>query len=95
MRTHVTLTAVSRIIASSPTLGMTLAIDIMTEVFPVHVGQQLTFLLASSLQRQGAADGNATVDRDAWRLDQPGAQGLADEYEYVMYGKVCARASLR
>lgn len=82
---------------------MKLALDVMTEVYPVHPGQQLSFLLASSLKRQNTANGAGAsedgADRDAWRLDQPGAQGIAEEYDYVMYGKVrCAahprRASL-
>ena len=84
--------AVSRVVATSPTLDMKLALDVMTEVYPVHPGQQLSFLLASSLKRQNAANGGGAsedaADRDAWRLDQPGAQGIAEEYDYVMYGKI-------
>ena len=78
---------------------MKLALDVMTEVYPVHPGQQLSFLLASSLKRQNAANGGGAsedaADRDAWRLDQPGAQGIAEEYDYVMYGKVRCRLRVR
>lgn len=78
---------------------MKLALDVMTEVYSVHPGQQLSFLLASSLKRQNAANGAGAsedaADRDAWRLDQPGAQGIAEEYDYVMYGKVRCRQRAR
>ncbi|WFD32652.1 DNA-directed RNA polymerases I, II, and III subunit RPABC3 [Malassezia sp. CBS 17886] len=79
---------VSRIIAHSPTLDMTVSIDIATDIYPVHEGQQLTFQLVSSLHtgKPGAADGVA--DRDAWRLDQEGADNLAKDFDYVMYGKI-------
>ncbi|WFD34901.1 DNA-directed RNA polymerases I, II, and III subunit RPABC3 [Malassezia cuniculi] len=77
---------VSRIIAHSPTLDMTLSVDIATDIYPVTVGQQLTFQLVSSLHRQKAGD--EASDRESWRLDQPGAQGIAEEYDYVMYGKI-------
>ena len=84
---------VSRIIAHSPTLDMTLSVDIATDIYPIHVGQQLTFQLVSSLHRQKASDDAA--DKESWRLDQPGAQGIAEEYDYVMYGKVFSRRGLR
>lgn len=89
---------VSRIIASSPSLEMTLSIDIATDVWPVSKGQQLTFQLASTLKKDAAAkaDGaegeqdaaTAAAERDAWRLDQPGNGGIADDFDYVMYGKI-------
>ncbi|KAJ1025221.1 hypothetical protein NDA16_002725 [Ustilago loliicola] len=92
---------VSRIIASSPSLEMTLSIDIATDIWPVSEGQQLTFQLASTLKKDtttssktDAADGDAqdaaaqAAERDAWRLDQPGNGGIADDFDYVMYGKI-------
>ena len=36
------LLTVSRVIAHSSTLDMTLSLDIATDIYPVHVGQQLT-----------------------------------------------------
>ena len=80
------LTPVSRVIATSPTLDMTLSIDIATDIYPVHVGQQLAFLLVSSLRRD-KAESDSAADRDAWRLDQDDTS-LASGYDYVMYGKV-------
>ncbi|TKY88782.1 hypothetical protein EX895_002413 [Sporisorium graminicola] len=91
---------VSRIIASSPSLEMSLSIDIATDVWPVTEGQQLTFQLASTLKKETAAtkvegaDGETqdaaaqAAERDAWRLDQPGNGGIADDFDYVMYGKI-------
>ncbi|EST09415.1 RNA polymerase, Rpb8 [Kalmanozyma brasiliensis GHG001] len=92
---------VSRIIASSPSLEMTLSIDIATDVWPVSEGQQLTFQLASTLKKETAAskladgaDGETqdaasqAAERDAWRLDQPGNGGIADDFDYVMFGKI-------
>lgn len=80
------LTPVSRVIATSPTLDMTLSIDIATDIYPVHVGQQLAFLLVSSLRRD-KAESDSAADRDAWRLDQDDTS-LASGYDYVMYGKI-------
>ncbi|AXA50646.1 DNA-directed RNA polymerases I, II, and III subunit RPABC3 [Malassezia restricta] len=77
---------VSRVIATSPTLDMTLSIDIATDIYPVHVGQQLAFLLVSSLRRD-KAESDSAADRDAWRLDQDDTS-LASGYDYVMYGKI-------
>ncbi|SNX82007.1 related to RPB8 - DNA-directed RNA polymerase I, II, III 16 KD subunit [Melanopsichium pennsylvanicum] len=88
---------VSRIIASSPSLEMTLSIDIATDVWPISEGQQLTFQLASTLKKDTkteGADGDTqdaaaqAAERDAWRLDQPGNGGIADDFDYVMYGKI-------
>lgn len=87
------LLTVSRVIAHSSTLDMTLSLDIATDIYPVHVGQQLTFQLTSSLHRQKTSDD--TADRESWRLEQPGAQGIAEEYDYVMYGKVRGHTNLQ
>ena len=51
-----------------------------------------TFLvLASSLQSEETESGGSGAPKDqapSWRLDANKSMGLADEYEYVMYGKV-------
>ena len=52
----------------------------------LHVGQQLAFLLVSSLRRD-KAESDSAADRDAWRLDQDDTS-LASGYDYVMYGKI-------
>ncbi|EPQ26734.1 uncharacterized protein PFL1_05713 [Pseudozyma flocculosa PF-1] len=91
---------VSRIIATSPSLDMNLSIDIATDIWPVSEGQQLTFQLASTLRKDSAikstgqeGEGNqdasaVAAERDAWRLDMPGNGGIADDFDYVMYGKI-------
>lgn len=92
----------SRIIANSPSLDMTLSIDVAVDIWPVSEGQQLTFQLASTLKKDamvktegvnGEQDAaTQAAERDAWRLDQPGNGGIADDFDYVMYGKVSVHA---
>ncbi|WFD48316.1 DNA-directed RNA polymerases I, II, and III subunit RPABC3 [Malassezia furfur] len=77
---------VSRIIASSSMLDMTLSIDIATDIYPIHVGQQLTFQLVSSLRREKGDGEEVQADRDAWRGD--GGDDLSADFDYVMYGKI-------
>ncbi|PWN35263.1 RNA polymerase [Meira miltonrushii] len=72
---------VSRIVAHSSSLSMDMSIDIATDIYPVSANQNLTVVIASTLGR-----GDSTEDSEAWRIDK--ASGLADEYDYVMYGKV-------
>ena len=72
---------------------MDLTLDYNIELFPLQNGQSFALALASSLSRnpQGPA-GTAEdedKDRDVWRPDAKGRRGLDDDYEYVMYGKVC------
>lgn len=67
---------------------MTLSIDIATDIYAMHVGQQFAFQLVSSLRREKAdADTDAAADREAWRLDDDDAS-LAKDFDYVMYGKM-------
>ncbi|PWN53150.1 RNA polymerase [Violaceomyces palustris] len=95
---------VSRIIGTSASLDMKLSLDIATDIWPVSEGQQLTFQLASTLKKDSAAGGRlngvngsgeaaedpaaSAAEKDAWRLDQPGSGGIADDFDYVMYGKI-------
>lgn len=79
---------VSRIIGHSSSLDMNLSLDIAVDIYPVNIAQNLTLQIASTLgMGTGDAEGAADGDRDAWRM--PGSAGLADEFDYVMYGKVC------
>lgn len=71
--------------ASSPALDMTLSIDIATDIYPIHEGQQLTFQLVSSLRREKGEE-DAPADRDAWRVG--GGDDVSQDFDYVMYGKV-------
>jgi DNA-directed RNA polymerase I, II, and III subunit RPABC3 len=65
---------------------MKLSLDIAVDIYPVSVAQNLTLQIASSLGRSAGDGEGGDNDRDAWRLE--GGGGLADEFDYVMYGKV-------
>lgn len=84
---------------------MDLTLDYNIELFPLQKDQSFALALASSLARGGAtaggaagADGTAEEgddkDRDVWRPDGKGRRGLEEDYDYVMYGKVCIQIPL-
>ncbi|QRV76750.1 RNA polymerase rpb8 domain-containing protein [Ceratobasidium sp. AG-Ba] len=75
---------VSRLVATSSNLGMHMTLDYNIELYSLKVDDKFTLVLASSLSRGGAAD----EGKDVWRPDGKGQQGLEEDYEYVMYGKV-------
>lgn len=65
---------------------MSLSLDVAVDIYPINVAQNLTLQIASSLGKgTGDAEGG-DGDRNAWRM--AGSAGLADEFDYVMYGKV-------
>lgn len=78
--------AVSRLVATSESHGMHLALDFNHELYPLSVGSRFTFALASSLLRAG--DTETEDARNIWRPDNKGRQGIERDYDYVMYGKV-------
>jgi DNA-directed RNA polymerase I, II, and III subunit RPABC3 len=66
---------------------MSLSLDVAVDIYPINVAQNLTLQLASTLGKgTGDAEGGGDGDRNAWRMT--GGAGLADEFDYVMYGKV-------
>lgn len=72
---------VARIEAQSTTNpDLQLTLDINTELYRVQKGETLTVTVASSL-------GDANSSR-SWRPPRAGEVSLADDYEYVMHGKV-------
>lgn len=71
--------AVSRLECSSVSYDMQLLLDVNIDIYPVELGDKLTVALAKSLTDNEMDDGV---------FDQSGRASLADEYEYVMYGKV-------
>ncbi|UZJ51875.1 hypothetical protein CBS101457_001195 [Exobasidium rhododendri] len=77
---------VSRIIGHSSSLDMKLSLDVAVDIYPISVAQNLTLQIASSLGRSTGEGEGGENDRDAWRLE--GGGGLADEFDYVMYGKI-------
>ncbi|KAI8898138.1 RNA polymerase [Globomyces pollinis-pini] len=72
---------VSRIIATSENVISELTLDVNTEIYPLKTGNKFYLVLAQSL------DGQVTdnTKKDAWK---PLGKSLADDYDYVMYGKV-------
>ena len=69
----------SRIICSSETFEMDLSIDINVDIYPIELNQKFTIALARSLNPREIDDGT---------FNQSTKESLADQYEYVMYGKV-------
>jgi len=59
---------------------MDLTLDVNTEIYPIEIGEKYALMLASSLSLDG------TDKIEIWR-DQS-KSSLADDYDYVMYGKV-------
>lgn len=83
---------------------MQLTLDIASEIYPMSAGLEYTVALARNLVEEemevdeaGSVDGDANapkrVKREMWR---GGDQGLAAEYDYVMFGKVslCPRRDI-
>lgn len=73
---------------------MNLTLDIASELYPLQSGETFTLAIARSLipEELDEVDGDDVgggggkrVKRELWRS---GDQGLAGDYEYVMYGKV-------
>ncbi|GAA6036858.1 hypothetical protein JCM8097_006317 [Rhodosporidiobolus ruineniae] len=73
---------VSRIAGKSNNLDMRLTLDINTDLIQLNKDQNFTVALASTLN----PDGNKETSASGWRADIDG--GLADDFDYVMYGKV-------
>lgn len=77
---------------------MSLTLDIANELYPLEPSETFTLTLARSLvpselealdstDGDEGEDGNEVrrVKRELWRSNE---QGLAEDYDYVMYGKV-------
>ncbi|GAA5952880.1 hypothetical protein JCM21900_004252 [Sporobolomyces salmonicolor] len=78
---------VSRIAAKSNNLDMRLTLDINTDLLDLQKEMSFSLALASSLEADsGAKEAGAGAGAGGWRADIEG--GLADDWEYVMYGKV-------
>ena len=87
--------AVSRIVASSTTLEMDLSLDVATDIYPISPSQSFSLQLVSTLHPSSGEDGAATSTtaangKEVWR---DGAGGLAEDWDYVMYGKVSGRVA--
>uniref|UniRef100_A0A1D1XXN8 DNA-directed RNA polymerases I, II, and III subunit RPABC3 n=1 Tax=Anthurium amnicola TaxID=1678845 RepID=A0A1D1XXN8_9ARAE len=71
---------VSRIVAHSQQFDMDMELDVNTEVYPMHVGDKFTMVLAPTLSLDGTPD--------TGYFTQGGRKSLADKFEYVMHGKL-------
>ncbi|KAK7207758.1 RNA polymerase subunit ABC14.5 [Myxozyma melibiosi] len=78
---------VSRVTATSnSSADIHLTLDLNTELFPVSGGEILSIALAKTLSLDG--DSAQVTSASGWRESKPGERGLADDYDYVMYGTV-------
>ena len=73
---------VSRIIASAETSDVELTLDINTEIYPLKPAEKFKFLISDGLSNDPLVS-----ERDSWR-ETLSKKTLADDYEYVMSGKV-------
>lgn len=71
---------------------MELTLDIANELYPLKVDDNFSLLLARNLKPDDIEDDaeeqegeTRKIKRELWRADD---QGLANDYDYVMYGKV-------
>ncbi|XP_061360736.1 DNA-directed RNA polymerases II, IV and V subunit 8B-like [Gastrolobium bilobum] len=71
---------VTRIEARSERFDMFMHLDINSELYPLKVGQKFALLLVPTLNPDGTPDTGYYV--------QGNRQSLADNFEYVMYGKL-------
>ena len=72
---------------------MDLTLDYNVELYPLQKDETFALALASSLARgppQTNDAGEEDKDTDVWRPDGKGRRGIEEDYDYVMYGKVCA-----
>ncbi|KAJ1490031.1 RNA polymerase [Baffinella frigidus] len=71
---------VSRIQATSQTYNLDLTLDVNTEIYPMKVDDRFSMALTNVLRKDGEPDDGC--------FDQSGFDSHADDFEYVMYGKV-------
>uniref|UniRef100_A0A8C4QBK9 DNA-directed RNA polymerases I, II, and III subunit RPABC3 n=1 Tax=Eptatretus burgeri TaxID=7764 RepID=A0A8C4QBK9_EPTBU len=71
----------SRLHCESESFKMDLILDVNTHIYPVDLGDKFRLVIASSLFEDGTPDDGEYCPAD----DRP---SRADQFEYVMYGKV-------
>ncbi|ODQ51461.1 DNA-directed RNA polymerases I [Saitoella complicata NRRL Y-17804] len=75
---------VTRISASTADKDIEIELDINSEIYPLEEGRKVRLVLAKALALDGSRDVNA--EGRGWR--ETSEVTLAEEYEYVCYGKV-------
>lgn len=71
---------ISRISALSQTYNLELTLDVNTEIYPIKTDERFSLALCTNMRKDNEPD-------DGF-LDQSGAESHADDFEYVMHGKV-------
>ncbi|KAJ3225702.1 DNA-directed RNA polymerases I, II, and III subunit RPABC3 [Chytriomyces hyalinus] len=81
---------VSRLNATSEAADTEIILDINTEIYPIKISDKFTLTLATSLSLDAVAAAPSTTasKKETWRDTSSSGKSLADDYEYVMYGKV-------
>lgn len=65
---------------------MDLSLDVAIDVYPISPSQSFSFQLVSTLHPNGQGDDGVSANgKEVWR---DGAGGIAEDWDYVMYGKV-------
>lgn len=77
---------VSRVTGKSDNYGMSLILDINSELYPININEKYTLVISRSLSVDGTMAENEG-HFDATR-DMSKASSLAKDYDYVMFGKV-------
>ncbi|EER24233.1 DNA-directed RNA polymerases I, II, and III subunit RPABC3 [Coccidioides posadasii str. Silveira] len=77
---------VSRISCTSTDQLTTFTLDVNSELYPCAPGESLSLALASTLALDGKDEGAG--GRAVWRDVGMGETTLANDYDYVCYGKV-------
>ena len=72
---------VARVIGISADNKTSLTLDINSELYPLQTGEHMNMVIATTLNLDG------TRDERGWR-ERPGEETLANQYDYVCYGKV-------
>ena len=73
---------VARVMGTSNGSDTALTLDINTELYPLHTGEHINLMVATTLNLDGSKD-----DGRGWRQDK-NTETLADMWDYVCYGKV-------
>ncbi|KAJ3112924.1 hypothetical protein HDU96_003992 [Phlyctochytrium bullatum] len=75
---------VSRLNATGESTDIALILDINSEIYPLRVADKFSLMLANSLMLDGTG---LDEGREPWR-NFSNRRTLADDYDYVMFGKV-------
>lgn len=69
---------------------MDLILDVNVDIYPVNPGDKLTMCLATTLNLDGSAmpRGHVDTQREVYDRSVGVRSTLADDYEYVVFGKV-------